>query len=271
MTNRLHYFLLIVFTVWFAVGLVIVVGHISTPFDRLGDFIFMLLGAMLVIVSWVRFYGIGRTMAAFFTVTLLALATEASGMTWGFPFGEYSYTDRFGPLLPPGVPAAIPLAWWVIVGGLFLAFDYILFGLGTGDAFNRVMLVFLTASLATGIDFVLEPVAVYVRGYWHWESGDFYYGVPLGNFVSWFAVAAIMGGLLSIFTREKGRRQVWAQPRVWVCPGVILAILVMFSSANAVAGFRLAAVIGVGASLLCALLIVALWRLEKRSFRNFRS
>ncbi len=267
MARRLHNLLLIVFTVWFAVGFFIVAGNLSTPFDRLGDFVFMLLGAMLVFVSWVRFYGLGRTTVAFLTVSLLAFATEASGMTWGFPFGQYSYTENFGPLLPPGVPAAIPLAWWVIVGGLFLAFDYTLFGLGTSDAFNRIILVFLTASLATGIDFVLEPVAVHVRGYWYWESGDFYYGVPLGNFASWFAVAAIMGVLLGFFTRHKGRRQVRARPRVWVCPGVILAILVMFSSANAVAGFRLAAVIGACAILLCALLMIALWRLERRNFR----
>ena len=262
MVARLHTLFLIVFSVWFAVGLVIVIGDLSSPFDGTGDFVFILLGALIVLTSWIRFYGRGRAAGAFLTVAVLALAVEAAGMTWGVPFGDYSYTGNFGPRVPPGVPAAIPLAWWVIVGGIYIAFDYMLFRLGTGPGFNRLVLVFLTASLATAIDFVLEPVAVHLREYWVWERGEFYYGVPLGNFVSWFAVSAVMAALLCAFTRHKGRRQLQARPRVWACPGVLVAILIMFTATNMVAGHGLAVVIGVFGIALGVLVVLALRRLE---------
>ncbi len=263
MVARLHTLVLFVFSIWFAVGLAIVIGNLATPFDGIGDFVFILLGALVVLASWIRFYGWGRAVGAFLTVAVLSLAAEAAGMTWGIPFGDYSYTENFGPRVPPGVPAAIPLAWWVIVGGIFIAFDYILFRLGTGPGFNRLVLVFLTASLATAVDFVLEPVAVHLREYWHWGQGEFYYGVPLGNFVSWFAVSALLAALLCRFTRHKGRRQLQARPRVWACPGVLLAILVMFTATNTVAGHRLAVAIGVCGIVLGVLVMLALRRLEK--------
>ena len=46
-------------------------------------------------------------------VLLCSLAMETLGARTGFPFGSYSYTERFGPMLGI-VPLTIPfaLAWW---------------------------------------------------------------------------------------------------------------------------------------------------------------
>ena len=47
-------------------------------------------------------------------VIVCAYAVEWLGSQTGFPFGNYHYTENFGPTLE-GVPLTIPLAWHVVV------------------------------------------------------------------------------------------------------------------------------------------------------------
>lgn len=44
------------------------------------------------------------------------------------------------------------------------------------------------------LDLLIEPVAVHVSGYWLWQRGGVYYGIPAQNFIAW----AVIGGLMAL-------------------------------------------------------------------------
>ncbi|HEX8557545.1 MAG TPA: carotenoid biosynthesis protein [Pyrinomonadaceae bacterium] len=113
-------------------------------------------------------------------VALLGFAVELAGSRLGVPFGGYSYTAVLQPQLL-GVPVVMGFAWMALV-----AFAC--------DAAGRLRLgVWATAAagalLTTAADLVIDPLAANQFGYWSWEGGGAYYGVPFSNFVGWFVTA----------------------------------------------------------------------------------
>jgi len=114
-------------------------------------------------------------------VLTLALAVETLGALTGFPFGVYRYSDLFGPSLGI-VPLTIPLAWHVVLtNALFLVRN-------VAPHRSRLAEAGLTGLLCTAYDFVLEPFATSVKGYWQWRDGT----IPLQNYAAWFAVSSLI-------------------------------------------------------------------------------
>jgi uncharacterized membrane protein len=123
--------------------------------------------------------GVARRWA--FIICAFAFAIETVGTLTSLPFGDYHYTDKFGPLLGV-VPLTIPFAWHVIVtNALFLvrAVAPQLHGLAEDLA---------TGAVCTAYDFVLEPFATKVKGYWIWSGGS----VPLLNYIAWFVLSTLL-------------------------------------------------------------------------------
>lgn len=50
----------------------------------------------------------------------------------------------------------------------------------------------LSALWMTAMDLVIDPLAANELSYWHWRDGGPYFGVPLINFIGWFAVSLIV-------------------------------------------------------------------------------
>lgn len=114
---------------------------------------------------------------------VLGFTAEWIGLRTGVLFGEYRYTDVLAPALL-GVPLVMVSAWLVLVA-------YVDELLALGGA-RRVARVLGGAALLTAIDLVIDPLAAGPLGYWTWEQGGAYYGVPARNFAGWFIVGVIV-------------------------------------------------------------------------------
>jgi len=111
-------------------------------------------------------------------------AVEYAGVHTGFPFGSYRYENTLGSLLG-GVPWTMGLAWvGVILNGALLS-----------GSRGRLVRALETGTWVVLLDLVLDPVAE-ARGFWHWQDGGAYYGIPAANFAGWFVVGALLSLLL---------------------------------------------------------------------------
>jgi uncharacterized membrane protein len=124
-------------------------------------------------------------------VAVVAVLFEALGLSTGFPYGSYTYSDVLGPTLL-GVPFLVPLAWlmmawpsWVVAARL-----------APRSAPARVVVA--TCVFAVW-DVVLDPQLVQA-GYWRWahpEPGlpgiD---TVPLTNLAGWLLAGLVLMSLL---------------------------------------------------------------------------
>ncbi|HKL40114.1 MAG TPA: carotenoid biosynthesis protein [Cryomorphaceae bacterium] len=113
-----------------------------------------------------------------FVIWLFGYAVEIIGVKTGFPFGDYSYSEVLGWNFFE-VPPLIGINWLIIIW--------------SAHSIARTFMVpknlrwLITALLAVGMDFVIEPVAIEYE-FWYWASE----APPLQNYISWFVVASFM-------------------------------------------------------------------------------
>ncbi len=195
------------FLVWTAIGFVVMpLGIDAAEISRhLDDGLVRRIVLAVLPVSdalWITFAAVvvylhvaeteGLRVARRWTIIILAGSTVAEwiGARTGFPFGPYRYTDNFGWKIGGVLPAAIPLAWLVILlCGRTLV-------LRLAPAASRLIVALGTSAVAVLTDLNLEWVAWKVRGYWIWypdQTGTIPVWPPWQNFVAWFVVA---GGLV---------------------------------------------------------------------------
>jgi uncharacterized membrane protein len=144
-------------------------------------------------------------------VLLGAFGIETCGAMTGLPFGEYHYTDQFGPVLGV-VPLTIPLAWHVVVTNALFVIRAVM------PNCSALAEAALTGILCTLYDFVLEPFATVVRHYWVWSEGS----IPPLNYVAWFILSAL---LVRLFAPTLSTR-FWLDPRPWLLLGITLLIFI---------------------------------------------
>jgi uncharacterized membrane protein len=145
------------------------------------------------------------------TVIALSLAVETLGVLTGFPFGAYRYSDLFGPMLG-AVPLTIPLAWHVVLTNALFVVRAVV------PHRSRAAEAGLVALLGTAYDYILEPFATTVKGYWQWRGGT----IPMQNYFAWFAV----GGLLVWAFAPTSATRFPRDPRPAVILGATVAIFV---------------------------------------------
>lgn len=199
------------FLIWTAVGIVVMPlgigetqvrgwlsGHAdaaaaAVSFLHAADAVWMLLAAVVVYFHTVAAEGL--TTARRWAVIILGGSAffEWIGARTGFPFGPYTYTDRFGWRIGGVLPVAIPLAWLVV-----LLCGRCLVRRVWPDA-TRWPLALGVATVAVLTDLNLEFVAWRVRGYWVWYPGA---GAgapdspPLQNYAAWFALSFALAAVL---------------------------------------------------------------------------
>jgi lycopene beta-cyclase len=137
-----------------------------------------LLAAGVFAYAWSR-YG-PRTFLLFAVTFGVGLVVEAAGERIGVPFGAYTYTAP-GPALL-GVPLLVPLGW----------FAFTLVAIAVAPR-GRALLVAPFALVAW--DLGLDPLMVQ-QGFWHFDGGGAYLGVPLSNFLGWYLVGLLLVALL---------------------------------------------------------------------------
>ena len=126
-------------------------------------------------------------------VAVVAVLFEALGLSTGFPYGEYTYSDALGPTLL-GVPFLVPLAWlmmawpsWVLAAWLAPR--------------SRPVRVAVAAYVFAAWDVVLDPQMVQA-GYWRWAHPSpglpGIDTVPLTNLAGWLLAGLVLMALLDL-------------------------------------------------------------------------
>ncbi len=159
--------------------------------------VFLFLGAS-VAASWHRSgprFALSLAGLAF----LVGLASEILGVHTGFPFSTYWYTDALQPQLFE-VPILIPLAWAMMA--------YPAWRIGELLGNRPVTRALFAAAALTAWDVALDPQMV-GQGFWIWPNGGQYAGIPLINFVGWFAVGAVLFGWWALGARAPSRPSRW--------------------------------------------------------------
>jgi lycopene beta-cyclase len=123
-------------------------------------------------------YG-SKAYTLFIVAFTFGVLIEWLGKTTGIPFGAYRYTAPGPNIL--GVPFLVPLGWW--------AFTLIALSLPKRHK------LFLAPLALVAWDLGLDPLMVN-KGFWAFENGGAYFGVPLSNFVGWYVSGFILVWLL---------------------------------------------------------------------------
>lgn len=121
-------------------------------------------------------------------VLAVSSAAEIIGVYTGWPFGVYSYTRLWLPLISlphhQRFPVALPITWLILSGAVVLYLG------------NRKNAPFWGGVLMALVDFALEPVLTGPVGFWRWAEGD----PPLINYFGWFAVGTLACWFLRVPT-----------------------------------------------------------------------
>lgn len=177
-----------------------------------GDPILMLLAACNTYGCLVRIWGLKQATRWTLCILLLSTLVEAVGTRVGFPFGSYHYTHNFGPMLMGVLPVTISFAWFVILSNSVLVLQFV-------HGFSSVTVAAGTATMATFLDWVMEPFAVQVKHYWVWGTSN--QMPPWQNYIAWWVISFLL--VLCFAPRRKISASIDA------CPMVLLGtILLMF-------------------------------------------
>lgn len=187
--------------------------------------VFLLLAGVIVVVTSAK-----RDLPGLVAAATLGFIAEILGVHYGFIFSPYNYTSVLQPQLL-GVPLVMLSAWLVLVAYVRQMLD----GLKLSIWLEAV----LAAAWMTAIDLVIDPLAANQLGYWRWVKSGAYYGIPLHNFIGWFAVSLIIFGIV---------RQRWQTNRI--ARHVGLSIVFFFSAIALSYGLWLVAGIGVALCLI---------------------
>ena len=238
------------FLIWAFVGVFVVVLQIKVPFAGVADMVFLLSGAGCLLREGYFLYG-RKIFWAFAWVAVLSGIVESIGTLTGFPFGTYTYTEAFGWQLFGILPLSIPLAWWIVV--------FPLWSLLKKWQLSSLLRAVLVACLCVWTDFLLEPVATLVRGYWIWSDTPWYYGVPWENFLGWFGLAFILTLGLEYLLCDEIKETAMITFRMI---SVYLSVMVIFFLTTLVNLPDSTLVLGVGFSL--GAVVMALFRLARK-------
>ncbi len=126
------------------------------------------------------------------------LLAEAVGVSTGFPFGTYAYTDGLG-LKVLGVPVLVPLAWIMMSWPALAVTRRLVGAMRLSGTRARVVTAFLGAYALTAWDVFLDPQMV-DQGHWVWQFPDPSLpgvdDIPLTNFAGWLLVSFLMIAIL---------------------------------------------------------------------------
>lgn len=194
----------------------------------------------------------------FFATALITWLFEQAGVATGAVYGAYHYSGMLGPKLG-AVPLLIPLAWFMMIYPSYLITSLILDGqvfphrMGIKQLGIRAL---VAAMVMTAWDAVIDP-GMSRAGFWVWEHGGSYFGVPLHNFAGWLVttfVVYIAFGLL-----QRRFRLILQQSRDWFAflPTLAYSIVTLVQVANEKVGPS--SVIAFFAMGLPALLAITRW------------
>ncbi len=216
--------------------------------EKLGGIVYILLGAAAMLVFGAATLGRRKTAIFFAVATLLPLTAELIGTSTGWPFGPYAYTDLLGAKILGKVPFTIPLSWFYMGFTAYLLASVITSALRVrGRTFWTLA---LGAWLLMAWDLALDPAMVRnkVFPFWMWYTHGVYFGMPLQNFLGWWAVGFLFMGVSRFLWRENAPASLPA----WLPLGMYLANMVFAMALSLSAGLWLPLVVALTLGILPA-------------------
>lgn len=199
--------------IWFFSFVVIGVGFLKILGDFTGKnldqsnwFLGLFLISSVTLLLLHSFETLSPLRAAFFIFLAsgTGLLAEVLGLKYGVLFGGY-YFYRAGQLSILGVPLAAVLYWSIFVYTGYCIVNSFLVWLGkekpaakNNNFLLLPLLVFIDAWIVLAIDLFMDPLQV-KAGNWLWLDGGTYFNVPIGNFIGWFIVVAIITGIFRLY------------------------------------------------------------------------
>jgi uncharacterized membrane protein len=166
----------------------------------------ILFGLIVLILHGLLTRGVGPL--TMFAVVCLSVGTvaETLGVSKGWIFGRYRYSESMGPRLFGSLPLAVPLMWFAIcyLGGSIA--ELLVRGMSLPSAALPPVRVVVASGIVTLFDAVIDPIAV-SENRWIWEKPGRYHGVPLSNFIGWLATAMVIFTPLQVFFYQFPTRQ----------------------------------------------------------------
>jgi putative membrane protein len=129
--------------------------------------------------------------------------SENLGVVTGFPFGRYYFVELMGPKL-----FHVP----VLLGLAYIGMSYVSWVLGCAIAGKSpksasdasVVVVPMVASfIMVAWDVAQDPVWSTVLHGWVWLDGGPWFGVPVSNYIGWYATVFLIYQIFALFLRWK--------------------------------------------------------------------
>jgi uncharacterized membrane protein len=194
----------------------------------------VLLPTVFLLVHGSRTYGIRTSL--FFAVVVLLVSNflENVSIATGFPFGNYYYSQFSGPRIL-NVP--------VLIGPAYLGMGYLSWTLArlllgrTREALRGMSLItvpIVASFLMVAWDLTFDPVNSTINGFWIWEQGGAYFGVPFSNYVGWFLTVFVFFAVFAVYLSRRSHEsagsarqsgQYWLQAVALYAAAAIPALL----------------------------------------------
>ena len=167
-----------------------------------------------------RHLGRRRMLVWLVTGYTIALASEASSIRNGFPYGmyHYIYENLTGEWMLFGVPVWDSLSYpFLIYAGYAMALWCL--AIPARDGSLRASL--LGALFTMLLDIIIDPLTVrgdqwFLGSVYYYPNGGLYFGVPLSNFFGWFLVPLVVIAFNQLIWRQR-----WSAPAERVTPSPV--------------------------------------------------
>jgi putative membrane protein len=146
-----------------------------------------------------------RTMVVFATICLVVgNVVENLGVATGFPFGRYRFLELMGPKILY-VPVLLGLAYVGMAYVSWMLACLILKAPASAATARSIIAIPLLASLImTTWDLAQDPVWSTVLHGWIWYDGGAWFGVPISNYLGWYANLLVIYVLFALYLRRRG-------------------------------------------------------------------
>ncbi len=154
----------------------------------------LVLQLIAVCAVLINTWSMTRTLMVVGVIVVGTWIAEYVGSSTGFPFGSYYYTDLLQPQIGH-VPIIVPIAWFMMLPSSWAIAESIV-------GRNRPIVYIVIGTLAmTAWDLFLDPQMV-AWGFWVWEGGGAYFGIPLVNYAGWLLTAGVLTVVLRPYRWE---------------------------------------------------------------------
>lgn len=149
--------------------------------------------------------GGARAVVFFLLAALIGFGSEVWGLRSGTVFGAYYIYNSSSVAQIWGVPYLIPVYWAIFIytaysmtNGFWLWLGYQKPSKSGSRLYSLIPAIVFDGLLTVALDLVMDPIKVH-EGAWTWLDNGAYFGIPVGNFVGWFAVTITVTGLFRLY------------------------------------------------------------------------